>query len=453
MPSTSYSIETTNRFCGKIFSGVIRIIMTNNEVLTVNFGQLYFSNKRLNVLDKIIDILFAISLLLIGADRWSFQVLDVNIRINQFILILCFIFMLINGKNKIKKCVPMLFFLISSFLSTIFSFSFFRSALFYFSILYNVVFIFYLFSCYIYYYGLKKFMSLFRVTSYVLFSLLLLQAIAFVLFNFKIPFFPAYYNRYYGIPRVSLWFYEPSYLSTYLVFWLSIAMYNVLINANKSFIKDVIMCLLMFALASSTTGYLGFFGVFFVTFLVSLRKGFSWKKFILLIVFIAAIVAAVIVFKDSLNVFLSRIFKYDLDTASGGRVTTMKQGIDVWLGYNPFLGVGPGCYGIYIANDPSQVTNNLSTDLLSSLGILGLITFYSLHIWLIIKGIKIYKKTKNQYLPAMLIGLVFFIILLQANNGYLRLYHWMFLGIIFGTINYLNVEQQIDYSIRFSLIT
>ena len=57
--------------------------------------------------------------------------------------------------------------------------------------------------------------------------------------------------------------------------------------------------------------------------------------------------------------------------------------------------------------------------------------------WQIWKSVRIYLEDKNAHnmlLVAWAFGLLTFTLILQANQGYLRLYHWMILGIIEGGI-------------------
>ena len=83
---------------------------------------------------------------------------------------------------------------------------------------------------------------------------------------------------------------------------------------------------------------------------------------------------------------------------------------------------------------------------MATLGIFSAIEFYALTLQLIVKSVRIYKIEKNsetKLLVACAIGLLIFTIILQANQGYLRLYHWMLFGIIEGGIlRYKKVKKE-----------
>ena len=48
------------------------------------------------------------------------------------------------------------------------------------------------------------------------------------------------------------------------------------------------------------------------------------------------------------------------------------------------------------------------------------------------------KTKQSKTLIAIAFGLIIFTIILQFNQGYLRLYHWMILGVLSGAIKELN---------------
>ena len=87
---------------------------------------------------------------------------------------------------------------------------------------------------------------------------------------------------------------------------------------------------------------------------------------------------------------------------------------------------------------------------MATVGIFAAIAFYGLTISLCVRTRRIYRleKSKNcALLAACVVGLIIFTIILQANQGYLRLYHWMFFGIISGGVHQYQVivKQKIRF--------
>ena len=239
-----------------------------------------------------------------------------------------------------------------------------------------------------------------------------------------------------GIPRFRLWFYEPSFLANYMVVWFSISLYTYLLGNDKSYFKDIIFCALMLILSTSTTGFLGIALVIVIVYLIWICKRVTLRKLLFPIVILVLLGISYFLFNDIFEVFIGRLFKGSLDSASGGRITGWEETFKVFK-ENPLFGVGPGNYGLYLGEDAGYVPSNVTLELMATLGIFSAIAFYALTLQLIVKAVKIYKHDQNletKLLVACAIGLLIFTIILQVNQGYLRLCHWMFFGIIEGGI-------------------
>lgn len=384
-------------------------------------------------LDSITHFFCFLSVLFIGADIIGINV-GVNFRLVQLFLVVMAALLIANKKFKVTFNLWITLFAVISLLSTLFGFSLRRGILYYFSILYNIVFLFYTFQNYVRAYGIIKLIDVFRKTCYVQFVIFCLQYFLKVVFGFEFSFLPNY-GYVLNIPRFKLWFYEPSYLATYLVFWLSISFYCLLIGREKGYIKDVIMCLIMLILSTSTTGFLGIAFVICAVYILWLFKGLTIKKLLFPVIALILFGIVYLIFKDIFDFFVGRLFNSSLDAASGGRVSAWKDTFDVFL-ENPILGIGPGNYGLYLGKGTAHVPSNVTLELMATVGIFGAISFYALTVQLIWKAFKSFKKRDKEsiLLVACAVGLLAFTITLQANQGFLRLYHWMFLGILQGAV-------------------
>lgn len=386
-------------------------------------------------LDLLIHIFCFVSVLLIGADRWGINI-GVNIRLDQLFLAVFVVLLAAKDVYALTFEPWTVVFAAGAFVSAIFAASITRAVAFWLSVIYNIFIIFYGFSSYVRHYGLNVFAGVLRKTLYVQFAVLVVQYLLMVIFGYELPFLTAYgYVK--DVPRFQLWFYEPSYLATYLVFWFALSVYMLMLGKDKSYIKDIIICLAMFLISTATTGFIGIALVVASVYALWFFKGkISFKKIVFPVGVILLFIAFRLIFPSVYELFFARIFNMSLDDASGGRIARWGETFEVFKA-NPVLGVGPGNYGVYLGKGTAYVPTNASLDLLATLGIVGFIAFYGLTVSLIVNCFKIRKNIKNgetMLLMACAYALLIFTILLQANQGYLRLYHWMFFGVLRGGV-------------------
>lgn len=384
----------------------------------------------------VIDIFVFLSTLLIGADVIGIEILDVNIRLVQVFQVIALFFMLVFKKVDFKINLIMILFLISFAISSIFAFNISRSILFLFSAIFNVFIIYILYINYIRFFGINKFIKLFRITCYIQAIILCIQFAIKIFFDYDIPFLPNY-GEFMGIPRFQLWFYEPSYLVTYMIFWFTLSLYMFLINNKTSYLLDVILSFCLFIVSTSTSGFIGLAMTIVLIYLLWLTKGFNKKKLIFPIVVVVLCVAVYLIFPDMVKHFVGRLFTMTLDEASGGRISAYTQTFTVFK-ENVLFGVGSGCYGLYLGLGTDVVPTNVTLDLLATLGIVGTVLFYAIYLKMFVDVYKLYKvnKSSHRIIAPLILGLIMFTILLQFNQGYLRLYHWMIFGMVEGAISY-----------------
>lgn len=400
-------------------------------------------SKKEDSLDRLIHIFCFFSVLLIGADKWGLDI-GVNVRIDQFILAFLGFLLFFKCDLYLTENIPLFFFAVFSAISALLSIDKLYGFFYFVSIIYNIVFLFYLFDNYVRRYGLFKFIKIFRLTMYAQFVILLFQFALKVVLHYELPFLPSY-GEYMGIPRFNLWFYEPSYLATYLSFWYTLSFYMFLIKGDKSYLADLILSIMMIVISTATTGFVAIALGFAFVFLIWISKGVSTKTLIFILSMVVVVIVACIIFRDILAVFVGRLFEGNLDGASGGRIGGYIQSLKVWL-ERPIFGVGPGNYGAYFGEDNSFVPSNVTLELMATLGLPAMICFYAFTFKLIRRAKKINKKNQS-YLSGLLyacaLGLVVFTIVLQINQGYLRLYHWMIFGVISGGINHVLTKEKL----------
>ena len=218
------------------------------------------------MLDSFIHLFAFISVLLIGADKWGIDV-GINLRLDQLFLVILSVLIFLKNGFYFSYNPWIISFLLFSFISVFFAVSMFRGALYFCSIVYNVIFLFYGFTNYIKLYGIKRFIRLFRMTLYVQFAILLLQFLLKAVFDYELSVLPSY-GEHLGVLRFNLWFYEPSYLATYLSFWFALSLYMFLIERNRGYWKDILMVLAMFLISTATTGFLAIIHVCITVYLI-----------------------------------------------------------------------------------------------------------------------------------------------------------------------------------------
>jgi|GEM_PF-2490570 len=402
--------------------------------------------RQLNWLDYLIHGCAFLSFLLIGADTLGFNLFGVNIRYSQFILVLLTGLLLIKAKfnllsifrdkHKDVKFWLVVAFVVCGLLSSLISAYTSRAILFFCFIVYNVIFLLLAMNLYMRLYP-NWALKLFRISCFTVFGLLIVQILCWFLFHFEIPYM---FNKQYhnGIYRFSLWAYEPSYFATYLVLWLGFASVKLFLGGEKKYIYDIVCATFAILITTSTSGMIGIALIFSIVFFLWLFDGFKWQKLLLLLVPVVFILLMQFALTNVWETFVLRLFNTSLDDATGGRVSGWKYAFDIFKQF-PFFGVGPGCFGLY-HGDVEEVPSNVTLELLSTLGIFATLIFIAYHVVLLIQALKVYTRVDNKQdaitLLSLVVALTIFVIVLQVNQGYLRLYHWLFLGFLSGKINY-----------------
>lgn len=389
-------------------------------------------NYRLNVksITSLEDFLIFLVVLFIGADIIQFNI-GVSIRIDQIIAVIAVFVMIINKRFIVPKYKSYLCFALCCLLSAAFS-SFKGIGFAYVAwIVFDYVIIFGLIYSYIRFHGIKRFYNIFRKTMYIQVFLVVLQFLLEIV-GMPIPFFRT--GTFHGIPRPAIWFYETSYFATYLTFWMVVSAFMMIYSKKKKFRNDFFISIIGMVFCTATTGFVAI-GLTLLLVLLSLlirnRLNTLLKIFIVTILCFCLLY---FLFSDIINAFVLRLFKDGLGAASGGRIGMYKEIWDVFID-NWAFGVGPGAYGYYMGFDRSYVPSNVTLELLSTCGLFSTIAFYSFVFILIHKSFKVSKITRTSFIKYLGIGVLMFFIILQANQNYLRLYLWMFLAILAGTID------------------
>ncbi|MGU9324755.1 O-antigen ligase family protein [Clostridium perfringens] len=372
-----------------------------------------------------IDCLIFINMILIGSDIFSFRILGSTIRVVQFILLLTTFFMFLKNKYRITNIFSILLFLISNMISTINSYDKISSLLYVIWTIFNYLFVFCLFYSWTRNKSNKFVYNLWRKTFLIQGFLIICQ---FVLELIGIKILNS--QNYFGIPRPALWFYEPSYLATYFVIFFVISFYMFINTQEKMYRNDTILSIIFLVFITSSTGFIGIIIGFLICILFTKQKIIKKSKNILksLIIIIICAMISYKLYPKIFEIFIGRLFKDGLVISSGNRMIGWKEALNVFRD-NMLLGVGPDAYQAYTGSliPPTNVT----LEILCYLGLLGLVTFI-IFIISILRNSLIEIKEFDVISKAIFVSFLVFLIILQFNQNYLRLYMWMLLGIIAG---------------------
>ncbi len=386
-----------------------------------------------------LDILMLLAIVFIGSDKYGFQFAGMNFRLVQLYYVFVALFLMFNHKYRVLIPKSLIVFFTFFVISSILSIGIKKSIAFDIWLIYNVVFVLGLFYTYIKLVGKDKFIDVFRFSLLFIFSL---AAISFMFGNIlkiEFPFFT--YQNYKGINRTALWFYEPSYLASFVTIYLGFSFYHFVVNSEKKYIYDVIFSILTILFTTSSTGFIAIIlCLIFTYFYKALTMDTLRKKIYTMLIGFGILICLFLVvyfaFPKIYNVFIKRLFVDGLSSSSGNRVSGYSDAIKAFIKY-PFFGVGPNCYGLYLGDSEIQPTN-VTLELLATTGIFATCAFYFFTLY----PIKVFIEKKN-YKEArpFVFALITFVLILQANQNYMRLYMWMIIGISYAFMR-LNDEER-----------
>jgi O-antigen ligase len=231
-----------------------------------------------------------------------------------------------------------------------------------------------------------------------------------------------------GIYRPHLWFFEPSYLATFLIFPLTTALFVTVFEKKRKTQWYLWILLLGMLATTASAGYVGV-GAAVVLLLVwcifVTRRRINGVISTLLLVAIGFGVLNY-AFPKVVDIFLGRLF-IDFLGATGERYQKYEIAISVFFQY-PILGVGLGNYENYFGNI-SEWPPNVILEMLATMGILGSIALLWIFLFLPLFGVRssISKGggVVDVYLFAVSNAFAVTLLVLQANQNFLRPYVWI----------------------------
>lgn len=363
-------------------------------------------------MDKLMIIYFLLS----GADIFSYKIFGNTIRIVNILSVVFCLILVVLKKYKINRKILIIYLPVI----IVHVFSVFYSFLPMNSLIYLIYIIFYLLFTLnlIYSWGKNRevddiiniYIISFRIIS-------ILTIIQFILGNIRILKLLSY-QIYRGIFRPALWFYEPSYLATFLSLY-----YMLTLVLRKRYFKDFLLSLLAISLTTSSTGYISIVTGIIIYLILSNEK-FEKRVKILLFAFLVGIVvlSGIWLIKSSIiDIFIKRLFIDGISSSSGVRMKINMETLKV-IRENLWVGIGANTFQEYFGCSPM----NVILEIFTTLGLIGGVIFL---LFFIVVFIKIFKNKDLRY-QGLAISFLLFFIVLQANQNYMRLYMWNHLGLM-----------------------
>ena len=376
------------------------------------------------------NILMLLYILLSGADIFSFKVFGNTIRIAQILAILLTIVFVFNKKYKIEKNFLKRYFLLIFIhgISLFYSYSLKKSTEYFLYIIFNLIFSINLIYSWCLLNRNKKliyiYMWSFRIVG-------ILEVIQFILGSYNIYFFQ--YQIYMKIFRPALWFYEPSYLATFFsLYYMSALIFY--IKKIKIYRKDLILSIIFISITTSSTGYITLV-VGIILLIVFYRMEAIKKIFIIFIGIFFSMIILLLTNKDIILMFIGRLFRYGIANSSGERMNINLETLDI-IKNNFLFGIGSNSFEKYTGYSPMNVT----LEIVATLGIIGILCFFITYLYL---QKKYNLNKKDIYVQALFYSFILFILILQANQNYMRLYMWNHIALYLGIIE--NKKNQIKY--------
>ncbi len=265
-----------------------------------------------------------------------------------------------------------------------------------------------------------------------------------------------YTKDVFGFPRIQSTALEPLYFANFLL--LPIALIYAFLLSRVTTVKQwwlfVLFVLLgvNMVLTVSRGGYLGTAVLLFIISLFYLKKVFHWKfilSFIIGIVVVWTVAVYALGFGDIFQLNFETFTEHVTNAFSGPayveRIETFEWAQQAWLD-EPWIGIGPGQYGPYVAAHPYvvptegwKIVNNEFIELLAETGLLGLITFLLVLAILVFRSIKAFIISQDPYLKTVMIALLaalFGIIAQYQTFSILYIMHiWFLIGLMVAVQN------------------
>jgi len=276
--------------------------------------------------------------------------------------------------------------------------------------------------------------------------------------NFITGLDPGYSSAVFGFPRIQAFSQEPLYLGNFLLLPLGIFIVLFLGKVKEKIIPRIfiiamiLVLLIILGLTVSRGAYLAFAIMMFVIFIFMARKFFTPKIIATIILIMVIGIAAIFWFvgkgeDKAINEFVKHVTVQDLQQGESvqGRLIEFERAFQI-AQKNPLTGIGIGNYGVVKKGnlDPATLTewdivNNQYIELYAETGIIGLVGFAILIIFILWRSIIAFYACKDLFVKYILLGmLAAFVGILVQYNFFSTLYIipiWVLMGLLVATQN------------------
>lgn len=258
-----------------------------------------------------------------------------------------------------------------------------------------------------------------------------------------------------GFTRIQSTALEPLYFANYLLIPLSViyALFLSRFWQTKRWLMVILILLLgiNLFLTISRGGYLALLAAFLVITFLYFRNFFTWKKIVLFIVIVLVLYYLGVQFLQigggALNweTFTQHVSGVFSGPSFVERIDTFEKAYQAFVD-NPIFGIGPGSFGPYVATFTHimpeggwQIVNNEFLELLTETGLLGFLSVLVILVIIFVRSIKAIKKTKDNFLKAIIVGLlgafIGVVVQYQTFSTFYIMHVWFLFGLIIACQN------------------
>ncbi len=445
--------------------------------MTFALSRVYSFKERIDVKSNLVLLLCFFYFLTSSADQLYIEISLFHLKVNHILALMLLAWMILSRPSwSFDRKLFMLFSttVVSMAISTCFSPYISRSLGYLFVYLFTFSVYFILPYNLVLFYGREKLFTVYKA-AFITTGVIALLQVVLSLFGIIAPFVGQFIGN--KIARGQALTYEPSYFALYMIAFVMYCNAIYLFSMKKLFHWKAMLKLLglnLLLLISTSTGAFFAYGVFFAVCLGmqcfawvracnrQIMKKLLWLVSLFSLVFLGIALAA----KD---LFLQSFWKLcKVGFMAHHSFFERWQGIlNAWNIFleHPWFGVGVGGPGplfylqFYSRGDSTEFQNpsvesfkifdptNVGTELLASMGILGVITFgcffrrYFRSFHYVAKRSALPIKEKG-VIYALLVSLIVMLIVLQFNQNLFRSYVWIHLAFSLGYVNSLENEKE-----------
>lgn len=266
-----------------------------------------------------------------------------------------------------------------------------------------------------------------------------------------------------GFPRIQSTALEPLYFANYMMVPLAVLL-SLFLSRSKVIPQKYVVGLLGLGLVNlvltvARGAYIAFVPVVGILLLYYFKELLTWRIFFYavgVLILGVAVLSQVVELDVVINEFAGHVINLFEGASFNERVEMYQLAYRAWLEH-PFIGIGPGSFGPYVAEHPYivpghgwNIVNNEYLELLAEHGLFGLLSILTVFGLVLLRSVKAMIVSTNVLLKTLLVGVMagFVGILVQYNTfSILYIVHvWFTIGLLIALQNVVFSEHERTHS-------